>query len=290
MMDLHLHTHYSDGTLSPKELVLLAKRCNVTTIAITDHDGVSGIHEGMQTGLEHGIRVIPGIEFSAEDDVGTYMHILGYNIDINNHELGSEVEAIRQKRRLRNKKLLQALNDMGCKITEADLQLRKGQEFVGKPIFAMALVKKGYISSLKEAFEEGRYMRSEAVRRIHREKIHAKKAILLIKEAGGIPVLAHPMKVSHLGERSEEDYFIKLNQMIVKLKQWGLEGVECYYSKHSLDETQRLLKIAEANQLLLSAGSDFHGPEFDQNLTIGAFLKDKNFEKNMKIGGVHNNL
>jgi predicted metal-dependent phosphoesterase TrpH len=236
MIDLHLHTYYSDGTLSPKELVHLAKSRGIKTIAITDHDGISGISEGLKAGMEQGVRVIPGIEFSTADDEGAYMHILGYGIDINNNELNKEIQNIRQKRKLRNKKLLQALNDIGCKITKEDLQLRRGQDFIGKPIFAMALVKKGYINTPKEAFEEGKYLRSDAARRVHREKISVEKALRLIHNAGGVAALAHPMKVSRLGETSTEDYFIKLDQLISRLKTLGLKGMECYYSSHTLTE------------------------------------------------------
>jgi predicted metal-dependent phosphoesterase TrpH len=287
MIDLHLHTHYSDGTLSPRDLVHLSKSNGIRTIAITDHDGVSGISEGLKTGTELGVKVIPGIEFSTTDDEGVYMHILGFGINIYNSELKNELEDIRKKRKARNKKLLQALNDMGCHITIEDLQLRKGQEFVGKPIFAMALAKKGYISTPLEAFAEDRYLRSDAIRRIHREKIHVGKAIKLIHNAGGVSALAHPMKISRLGDKTTEDYFIQLNKVVSRLKPLGLDGIECYYSSHTLTQTRKLCEIAEKKQLLISAGSDFHGPEFSDNLSVGTFLKDKEYDRIMKEKGIH---
>ncbi|MDD3169633.1 MAG: PHP domain-containing protein, partial [Eubacteriales bacterium] len=180
MIDLHLHTYYSDGTMSPEELVAFAKENGVETIAITDHDGMRGLAEGTEAGERLGVHVIPGIELSTEDDAGIYMHILGYCFDLNNEALNREVELIRRKRAERNEKLLAALHKIGCRISKDDLQLRDGQDYVGKPTFALALMRKGYISSPKEAFKEGRFMRSEVVRSVHREKISAKKAIELI--------------------------------------------------------------------------------------------------------------
>jgi Predicted metal-dependent phosphoesterases (PHP family) len=283
MIDLHLHTYYSDGTMSPEELVSLAASRGVDTIAITDHDGISGLHEAMEAGQKLGVRVFPGIELSAEDDKGVFMHILGYCFDAENKELKNELEIIRQKRVERNEKLLSALHEIGCNITQEDLKLRKGQDFVGKPIFAMALMKKGYIDHPKEAFKEGRFMRSEAVRRIHREKITAERAIGLITQAGGIAVLAHPMKISHLIHNPEEDFFSELDKLLTKLKVWGLQGMECFYSQHSAEETKHLIEMAKSHGLLITAGSDFHGREIDENIEIGIFPAVPDFNKNKLI-------
>mgnify|MGYP001068202664 CR=1 FL=1 len=284
MIDLHLHTYYSDGTMSPVELVLFARERGLDTIAITDHDGIGGLTEGMEAGERLGVRVIPGIELSTEDEEGVYMHILGYCFDRENPDLRSEVEMIRRKRAERNEKLLAALHQIGCKLTKEDLQLREGQDYVGKPTFALALMRKGYVASPKEAFKEGRFMRSDVVRSVHREKISARKAIELIRNAGGTSVLAHPMKISHLTKSSGEDFFQRLESQLEKLKSWGLAGMECYYSSHSLEETKRLVEMAEKLKLIVTAGSDFHGPEFDNSITIGGFPVDEKFdEKRMKV-------
>ena len=259
MIDLHLHTYYSDGTMSPEELVIYAKENGVETIAITDHDGIGGLAEGLEAGKRLGVHVIPGIELSTEDDEGIYMHILGYCFDRDNAALKKEVELIRRKRAERNEKLLAALHEIGCKLSKEDLQLREGQDYVGKPTFALALMRKGYVASPKEAFKEGRFMRSDVVRRVHREKISAGKAIKLLREAGGIPVLAHPMKISHLVRGKDEDFFEKLDRQLVKLKSWGLAGMECYYSSHLPEDTARLVRMAKEQGLIVTAGSDFHG-------------------------------
>lgn len=278
MIDLHLHTYYSDGTMSPEDLVKLAKASGAAAIAITDHDGMGGLTEGLEAGKRLGVRVIPGIELSTEDDEGIYMHILGYCFDRENEALKSEVELIRKKRAERNEKLLAALRQIGCKLSKEDLQLREGQDYVGKPTFALALARKGYVSTPKEAFQEGRFMRSDAVRSVHREKISAKRAIELIRGAGGTPVLAHPMKISHL-TRGADDFFERLDRQLAKLKSWGIGGMECYYSSHSPEEAKHLTALAQKHRLLITCGSDFHGREIDRNISIGGFFIDKNFNE-----------
>lgn len=279
MIDLHLHTYYSDGTMSPEELVRYAKESGAETIAITDHDGMGGLGEGMEAGKRLGVQVIPGIELSTEDDEGIYMHILGYCFDLNNEALKKEVEWIRKKRVERNENLLAALREIGCKLSKEDLQLREGQDYVGKPTFALALARKGYVASPKEAFKEGRFMRSDVVRRVHREKISARKAINLIRDAGGIPVLAHPMKISHLIRQGGEDFFERLDRQLVKLKSWGLGGMECYYSGHQPEETEQLVCMAKKHGLIITAGSDFHGIELDKSIAIGGFAIDNNYDE-----------
>lgn len=278
MIDLHLHTYYSDGTMSPEELVRYAKESGAETIAITDHDGMRGLAEGIGAGKRLGVHVIPGIELSTEDDEGVYMHILGYCFDRNHEALKEEVERIRRKRAERNEKLLAALRQIGCELSKEDLQLREGQDYVGKPTFALALMRKGYVTSPKEAFREGLFMRSEVVRRVHREKISAQRAIELICQAGGVPVLAHPMKISHL-TREGEDLFERLSGQLDKLQGWGLAGMECYYSGHSPEDTRRLVQMARDHGLITTAGSDFHGIEFDSGINIGGFFTDENFDE-----------
>lgn len=287
MIDLHLHTYYSDGTLSPEELVNKAKEKGVGTIAITDHDGMGGLAEGMAAGERRGVRVIPGIELSTEDEDGIYMHILGYCFDWENEALKNEVEMIRRKRVERNEKLLTALHTIGCRLTNEDLQLREGQDYIGKPTFALALARRGYVSAPGEAFKEGHFMRSDVVRSVHREKISARRAIELIRAAGGIPVLAHPMKISHLDRDGEGGFFGSLDRQLEKLKAWGLMGMECYYSSHQPEDIVQLTSLAVKHELIVTAGSDFHGEEFAKDIVIGGFIKDSNFDENRIKSEIH---
>ncbi|MFA7660121.1 MAG: PHP domain-containing protein, partial [Anaerovoracaceae bacterium] len=192
MIDMHLHTYYSDGTLSPTEVVQRAVDRGMKILAITDHDGFDGVSEALDAGKRLGVLVIPGIEFSAnmhgeemneapQSYVGDIinMHILGYEIDTQNAQLSEAVEKIRRQRKERNEKLLAEFNRLGYGISEEDLRQRTGQEYAGKPNFALALVKRGYIKTTREASTPGHFLRHPNVRRIHREKIHVRQAISL---------------------------------------------------------------------------------------------------------------
>ncbi len=285
MIDMHLHTYYSDGTMSPEDLIKRAAERGVRTLAITDHDGFNGITEALEAGERYGVEVIPGVEFSAimageELDsppphyIGDIIsiHILGYQIDINNKELKEAVDDMREKRRERNHKLLSALNKIGYRIGEEDLLQRKGQDFIGKPNFALALVKKGYVKSPREASTPGLYLRHPEAREIHREKIHVRKVISLINGAGGYAVLAHPMKV-RFPDKDEAHVYERLELLLDRLRAFGLAGMECYYSSHTADQAARLVEMAKARGLMITSGSDFHGPDFDPGIDIGVTIK-----------------
>lgn len=287
MVDMHLHTYYSDGTLSPAELVKRAAEKGIKIMSITDHDGLNGVDEGIKAGEEMGIMVIPGIELSTVLTGGEVkgfpedysesivnMHILGYEIDIKNEELNRTIDYIRKKREDRNEKLLAAFNKIGLNISSEDLIQRQGQDYVGKPNFALALIKRGYTKSAKEANTAGMYLKHPKTRGIHREKIHVKEALTIIKNAGGYGVLAHPMKVKFPHQNNglpmdDERKFYYLDKLLDQLIGWGLSGMECYYSSHSQKQTQELVAIAKNKGLLITAGSDFHGPSLDPNLDIG---------------------
>ncbi|MDD4583243.1 MAG: PHP domain-containing protein [Eubacteriales bacterium] len=271
MIDLHLHTYYSDGTLSPEALVKRAARRGITTIAVTDHDGVNGISEALEAGNKYGVKVIPSIEFSTgigNEDQQIYMHILGYHIDINNEPLKRAVEEIRKKREERNTKLLRTLNKIGFQMDKEDLLQRPEQDYVGKPNFALAMTKRGYINNPKDAFTPGKFLRHPEIRRIHREKIHVREAISLINGAGGKAVLAHPYKIAFL-KCKNEGYYERLERLLDSLQEWGLSGMECYYSSHTPEQAEKLVEIAKRRGLLITSGSDFHGPDFNPALDIG---------------------
>jgi len=286
MIDLHLHTYYSDGTLSPEDLVKRAAERGVKTIAITDHDGLNGIPEALEAGKKYGVEVIPGIEFSAGmegDELSNsvldysgqeiFMHILGYNIDINNDGINKAVIEIRKKREERNVKLLEVLNKLGYEIKNDDLLQRPGQDYVGKPNFAFAMVKRGYVDTPKDAFAPGNYLRHPEARKVHREKIHAKEAVSLIRNAGGKAVLAHPLKIAFLGS-GKDGYYDRLESLLDRLQEWGLSGMECHYSSHTAEQAEKLADIAERRGLTVTSGSDFHGPGFYPGVDIGVVRQE----------------
>jgi len=256
-VDLHVHTYYSDGTLSPTEIIKWAKKSKLDQIAITDHDGIEGIQEALIAGEALEILVIPGIEFSVDESNGIGMHMLGYRIDILNKDLNNRLEYIKQKRKERNDKLMDALSELGYPLAYDDMKKRGKGDYIGKPDFARGLINKGYIAKFSEAFEEGQFLMSENVRKIKKEKLSAKEAIELIYGAGGIAVLAHPMKVTGLSG----EHFKDLETLIIKLKGYGLKGMECFYPEHSEEETMKLVNLAEKYKLHITKGSDYHGPK-----------------------------
>ena len=258
-MDLHLHTNYSDGIMSPVEIVKRAKDMGYDMIAITDHDGIDGVREGIIAGEALNVKVIPGIEFSAYTEDDLYVHILGYYFDVDNVQLNEELKKLKEYRILRNNKLLKVLSDMGYEITPENLQKTQGRNYVGKPNIARALANKGYIKDVNEAFVEGKFLESTMAKAVKKEKISTSRVVKLIKDAGGIAVIAHPMKIKGLGERGTLEFFSNLFQLIGRLKKEGVSGIECYHINHTEQESLRLVEIAEKYHMHITEGSDFHG-------------------------------
>lgn len=260
MIDLHVHTFYSDGTNSPEAVVRLAKKTGVETIAITDHDGTDGIPEAMAAGKKYGVSVIPGIEISVTNEGGN-MHILGYKMNLENEGFKTAVGTMRRNRAERNERLLAAFGDMGITITEENIKKYAPMDYAGKPQMALVLVEQGYIENVREAFTSDKFFRSEAMSRIKKVKVSPKEAIKLILASGGLPVLAHPYTL----KLSKE----KLNEKIRELSGFGLKGLECYYSDHSPEMTLECACLAHKYGLITTIGSDFHGKEIDPNIEIG---------------------
>jgi len=261
--DLHLHTYHSDGTQSPTQVVRWAHDHGLTTIAITDHDGIDGVEEAISAAKEYGIKVIPGIEISAQTDEHIGLHILGYDIDLKNQQLRKACDIMKKKRKIRNELLMKALNHQGYRLTWEDLNLKPGQDYLGKPHFALAMVDKGYVKTPKEAFAGNGAFASKEIRRIKKEKVSASEAINIIKGAGGMAVLAHPAKISHIGEPGTPEFYDKLDNILAELKRLGLGGLECVYPEHTDDQTIQFTIMAHRHGLKVTGGSDYHGPEFE---------------------------
>lgn len=251
-VDFHLHSYYSDGTMKPTDLVRMYKDKEYDMIALTDHDGVDGIAEAVIAGEALRIKVVPGIELSTAYDFDSReieLHILGYYIDTENQALRERLVEIRRDRDVRNEKLLAYLVEQGYALDYEDLLQRPGQTYVGKPNFARAIAKKGYeIENLWEVLDT-----------VKKDKISASEAIDLIKGAGGIAVLAHPMKTKKLAEPRSEAFWNALDQIIRDLKKKGLKGLECYHPSATEDDSLKLVGLAEKYHLHITEGSDFHG-------------------------------
>ncbi|TDF98322.1 PHP domain-containing protein [Paenibacillus piri] len=246
--DLHMHTTASDGTQPPADNVKLAAEAGLAAIAITDHDTVAGIAEALEAGKRLGLTVVPGVEISTVAE-GQDIHVLGYWIDPCDPHLLERLARLRGVRDQRNRMIIERLNELGLSLTMEDVTAslqgsKKADETVGRPHIAGALMKKGYIASTAEAFE--RYLGKGAAAYVNPPRIEPFTAVEWIREAGGVPVLAHPGLYGQ-------------DELIGQLAERGLAGLEVYHSDHTPEQEEHYRRIAERFGLIATGGSDFHG-------------------------------
>ncbi len=247
-IDLHTHSTHSDGSFLPERLVELAKRKGLRAIALTDHDTVAGVEEAVLAGEALDVEVVPGVEISAQFGPGT-MHILGYYIHPTHQELIDALKKLQQARAARYPRIIERLQTLGLKITTAEvLDLSCNQ--VGRPHIAQALLRRGYVSSLGEAFS--RYLKKGAAAYVEKFRFPPDEAIGLIRGAGGVASLAHPFT---LGLEEPK----KLTRVAEELQAMGLEGIEVFYPEHTEKMTALCDNVAKRLGLLRTGGSDFHG-------------------------------
>ena len=268
MIDLHVHSNRSDGSLSPTQLVELAVEKKLSAFALTDHDTTDGLDEAIAAAARHNtslrhktdgshdpdstkgipLEVIPGIEFSTEYQ-GKDIHILGLFIDHHSPVFKERIQAFVDSRILRNEKMCKSLATEGIDITYEKLLQEFPCAVITRSHYARYLYEHGYVSSLREAFD--RYIGDQAKHYIPREKITPVQAIQLIKEVHGLAILAHPV----LYRMSDTD----LEALVALLKENGLDGIEAVYSTYTPGEERRIRALAKKYDLLISGGSDFHG-------------------------------
>lgn len=244
--DLHIHTTASDGRLLPKEVLIYAKECGLSYISITDHDTVEGLLsiESLHDFMKRNIIVIPGIEFST-DLPDHEVHILGYYINPFYNDLRNQLTLITADRRDRIVRMVTKLRQLGYAITVEDVMSKAATNAViGRPYVAKALVEKGYFKTVSEVFRNLLYNNGPAY--VPHYKLSPQQTIGLIKNAGGIPVLAHP------GLIADDD----IVQEMIKL---GICGIEVYHPSHNKEQTDKYAKVAARYKLAATGGSDFHG-------------------------------
>ena len=259
--DLHMHTSCSDGVLTPEELVQSAKEAGLNFIAITDHDTVDGICQLYEAGLypNTGIKIIPGIEFSAHHDTSE-IHILGYNIDIYNRELVERLNDVVEARWTRFSTMVAKLQALGYDISETDvLEIADGSTSISRSHIAQTMVHKGYCASVRETFEQ--FLNKGKPAYVSHYRLEPGEIIDLIKNSGGTPVLAHPKLVHD-------------DALVEQLLKNGIEGIEAIYPKHDAEDTKRYLEMADKYHLLVTGGSDFHGMAGRWPEHIGEFVVD----------------
>lgn len=249
VIDIHTHTSYSDGTDTPAQLINKALAAGISIIGLTDHDSISGWQEATDA-LRTGISLVPGAEISCQTSDGISVHILGLLFDSKNSELMSTLEKTRENRHGRMKKIIARINDAGIDITMSDVlaQLSDGAT-LGRPHLADALVKKGIFASRDEAFTQMLHNNSKYY--VSHYSPTPEVAIKLIKAAGGVSVIAHPM-ASHRGRTISLDTFGSIIQA-------GLDGIEVDHRDHSPDEKSQLIKLANESNLVMTGASDYHG-------------------------------
>ena len=248
LCDLHTHTTASDGQYTPGELVRLAKERGLQALAVTDHDTIAGVAEAQRAGSALGLTVIRGVELSAKDHHNC--HILGYGFRDGDTELARLCEKFRIGRDERKYQIVNFLREKGVDIDLAEVEELVGGEVVARPHFAQVLVRRGDVSTNREAFD--RYLDTEEFReKVKRFKTDAKTCVGAIQAAGGKVSLAHPYQMG-LGED-------ELEELVARLKDWGLDAIECYYPKYTLEQQKFYLYLAKKYQLHQTGGSDFHG-------------------------------
>ena len=247
-IDLHLHTRYSDGSLTPAEVVDLAHQAGVTALAITDHDIVDGIPHALDAATPLGIEVIPGVELSSRFHEQE-LHVLGYFFDWRDSTFGDHLARQRRSRHARNPQTIERLNALGLELSEEEVKAKAGSDSIGRPHIAQVLVDKGYVQDTREAFD--RYLKEGAPAYAPRRLSDTRDVIAWIRNAGGVPVLAHPTWTRCQGE--------PLYRLCACLKEAGLLGLEVFYSSHNRRQTSRFLELAKRLDLLVTGGSDFHG-------------------------------
>lgn len=251
--DLHVHTNASDGDYPPKEVVLLAKKSGLSSIAITDHDTTNGIREAMEAGAELGLRVIPGVEITSFFE-GIEVHVLGYFIDEKDKSLNQRLSLSIKSRFGRAEKSIELLAGLGVPITKDDVLKFSGKEYVGRPHIAKALVAKGHVKDTQEAFDK--YLAEGKPAFVPREDLPTRDAVSLIHAAGGLAVLGHPG-------------LLKKKELLEKLLELEFDGIEAWHSEHKKEDAKRFLGIAKARGLIATGGSDFHCDE-----KLGGFNKE----------------
>ena len=254
-IDLHVHTTASDSTASPAEAVRLAKEAGLSAIAITDHDTISGYAEAAEAGKALGVEVVPGIEISTK--YGRAVHILGYYIDPDSDKLAPVLEWVVHDRDERNRKMAELMAADGLPVSYEEMHRRFGA-VIGRPHFAEVLVELGLAKDIRDAFD--RYVEKGQKYYLPRNFLSIERSIEIIREAGGVPVLAHPFQYK-LDDGG-------LRELIEHCMESGLQGMECRYSGYSVEQSKYLGRLAEEYGLIKTGGSDFHGDN-KRHISIG---------------------
>ncbi|MBE7028989.1 MAG: PHP domain-containing protein [Ruminococcaceae bacterium] len=246
-IDLHTHSTCSDGSFTPKEIIAHADEIGLYAVALTDHDNIDGILEAKKEALKRDIIFIPGIEISC--DFSSELHIVGLNIDCESEKLVNLTNKFKEDRKKRNINTIKRLNDAGIDINLEEAKKYSTGNALGRAHIAKVMVDKGYASSVKDAFKK--YLGKGKVGYSNEFRISYKDAISVIKESGGVAILAH----CHYLNMNEDEFI----EFIKELKSYGLNGLEGYYTEYTKEQSDFYISVCKKLDLIISGGSDFHG-------------------------------
>ena len=262
--DLHMHSYFSDGTMSPEELLHLAKEKKLSGISITDHDTIDGYTDKIfQLARNLDIMLLQGVEISSEFSSSS-VHILGYGFDLKSKAFQDFLLDIQERKRQRNVKILEKLRSNNIQITEEELYeyaKEKGvnKTIVGRPHIASLMLEKKYIANIQEGFD--RFLKDDGMCYVAGDRVSSELVVKKLHEANGIAILAHP-------------HLIKSKKLLKKLLNLGFDGIEVYYGRLPFYIETNWKKIAEDNNLLITGGSDFHG-SIKPHISLGCSWVDK---------------
>lgn len=253
-IDLHIHSTASDGTFSPCEILSLAKKLNLSAIAITDHDTIAGSKEAIDAGIPSEIKFLTGVEISVAPPPSFTcsggLHILGYSFRLDDPVLNQTLYTLQMARKNRNPAIIERLKNLGFDISiDEVIEFADGGQ-TGRPHIAGLMAEKGFVGSINEAFDK--YLGKEKPAYVDKYRVECGMAIEIITGAGGIPVLAHPALITNCNGRNFEN-------LIADLKEIGIKGIEAYYPEHTKTQVAYYLQLAEKHKLLVTGGTDFHG-------------------------------
>ena len=263
LIDLHTHSTASDGQYTPTELCAIIHDCGIEIWSLTDHDTVNGINEAIKTAERYSVSFIPGIEISAQDIVE--VHILGYGIDHRNKKLISKCSEFQADRHDRGRRIRDYLLSKDVDVDIDEVFRFAGGEVIGRPHFARYLVEHGIVENRNEAFD--RYLDTEEFKRsTDRKKPTPEETIDIIHEAGGLAVLAHP------GNYKVDSN--TLEHILNRLCSYGLDGLECYYSRYTPSQIDEYLSLAHRYGFIITGGSDYHGERVKPDINPGMEIDD----------------
>ncbi|MFO7936802.1 MAG: PHP domain-containing protein [Kiritimatiellia bacterium] len=253
MIDLHIHSTFSDGSETPEDIVERGRRLGLSAIALTDHDNMAGVPAFMEACRDKGITGLPGVEVSAalDDRYGdnSTLHILGYGPDCQDVQMRELLSRVLDGRAWRNERIIARLSDLGVELDWDEVEACAGEDVIGRPHIAQAMVDREYVSTVQEAFD--RYLAKGAPAYVDRYRLYPEEAARMITDAGGLIFCAHPF--TWINDEKE------LERELRAFKDLGLAGVEVWHSDHTDEQIVALLRIAKKLDLMVSGGSDYHG-------------------------------